>query len=199
MLIPLQDLLRPLDKYVRPVEDMKSRAQVYRSRLTQSFQAEIFVPQYLQSIQQQPHNFEPIHPVPIFPSPRYATTFLPSTLCRLPAQPALLASAPREGRIPKLEYDTYHRHFLPLLQWELAKTIEDKASIVIWKTSIAVTNWSNAEFCIIVPGIRENYPKLEIGDLLHLREVIEQTKSGTGRAFEGRVSTLRKREGIVSM
>jgi len=156
------------------------------------------VPQYLQDIQQQPHNFEPLQPTPVFPSKDYASTFLPTPLLHPAPQPTLLLSAPHEEKVPALESKLYHRHFLPLLQWELARAAEEKSLIVLWKAPVIVSNWANAEFCITVPGIRENHPRLEVGDLVHLREIVEHKKSGSGVAFEARVITLRKREGIVS-
>lgn len=58
-------------------------------------------------------------------------------------------------------------------------------------------NWDRSEFVLEVPGLRENYPRLEIGDLAHLRMIFEEAKTGSGRAFEARVNALRKREGLV--
>jgi hypothetical protein len=76
--------------------------------------------------------------------------------------------------------------------------VSDKEQIVIWKIGIKVAVWNHAEFALFVPGIRENYPRLEIGDLVHMREVLSQQYQGSGLAFEGRVVALRKREGFVS-
>ena len=72
-----------------------------------------------------------------------------------------------------------------------------KEQIVLWKLGFRVENWKNAEFVLYVPGVRENYPRLEIGDLVHMRQVIEAEQRGTRMALEGRVVTLRKREGFV--
>ncbi|KAF8903068.1 hypothetical protein CPB85DRAFT_1320720, partial [Mucidula mucida] len=54
-----------------------------------------------------------------------------------------------------------------------------------------------AHFSVTIPGIRENHPYLEPGDLLHMREVNVVSRWGTGQAFEGRIVALRKREGII--
>ena len=72
-----------------------------------------------------------------------------------------------------------------------------KEQIVLWQLSFRVENWKNAEFVLYVPGIRENYPRLEIEDLVHMRQVLEAQNCGSGIAFEGRVVILRKREGFV--
>ena len=72
-----------------------------------------------------------------------------------------------------------------------------KEQIVLWRPGFRVENWKNAEFVLEVPGIRENHPRLEIEDLVHMREVIESQGRGSGIAFEGRVVNLRKREGFV--
>jgi hypothetical protein len=60
-----------------------------------------------------------------------------------------------------------------------------------------VLNWDRSEFVLEVAGLRENYPRLEIGDLAHLRMIFEEAKTGSGRAFEARINSLRKREGLV--
>ena len=72
-----------------------------------------------------------------------------------------------------------------------------KEQIILWKLGFRVENWKNAEFVLYVPGIRESHPRLEIGDLVHMRQVIEAEQRGSGIALEGRVVTLRKREGFV--
>ena len=72
-----------------------------------------------------------------------------------------------------------------------------KEQIVLWQLGFRVENWKKAEFVLYVPGIRENHPRLEIEDLVHMRQVIETQNCGSGIAFEGRVVNLRKREGSV--
>jgi hypothetical protein len=72
-----------------------------------------------------------------------------------------------------------------------------KEGIVLWKKSVKVVNWENAVFSLEVQGIRENHPYLEIGDLAHMREVLEAEMRGSLRAVEGRVVALRKRDGFV--
>ena len=59
----------------------------------------------------------------------------------------------------------------------------EKEQIVLWKTGISIANWDLAEFLLVVPGIRENTPRLEIGDTLVMREILEAQKVGTGIAF----------------
>jgi hypothetical protein len=48
-----------------------------------------------------------------------------------------------------------------------------------------------------VQGLRENVPRLEVGDLIVMREISQSQDLGTGRAFEGRIVRLQKREGLV--
>ncbi|KDQ10524.1 hypothetical protein BOTBODRAFT_640203 [Botryobasidium botryosum FD-172 SS1] len=62
---------------------------------------------------------------------------------------------------------------------------------------VRVENWEQAEFLLFVAGIRENSPYIEIGDLIHLREVLVDRQKGSGNAFEGRVMALQKREGLI--
>jgi len=116
-------------------------------------------------------------------------------LCK-PRPSTLLSDPPPTIALP-LTIETYHDHWTALLAWELDKLAIDKEQIVLWKIGIRVSDWANAEFVLVVPGIRENSPRLEIGDLLHMREVMEGMKTGSGLAFEGRVVALRKREGFI--
>ena len=73
----------------------------------------------------------------------------------------------------------------------------EKEGIVLWKKSVKVVEWDSAEFSLEVQGIRENHPYLEIGDLVHMREVLEPEMKGRLQAVEGRVVALRKRDGFV--
>ena len=83
------------------------------------------------------------------------------------------------------------------MRHELDAMTTQKEQITLWKIRVSVAIWSDAQFVLYVPGIRENHPRLDIGDLVHMREVIEDKKIGSMKAFEGRVVTLRKREGFV--
>lgn len=66
---------------------------------------------------------------------------------------------------------------------------------MLWKLELKVAVWKDSEFVLFVPGIRENHPHLEVGDLVHLREVVMQ--ENRRQALEGRVVALRKREGLI--
>ncbi|KAJ7730393.1 P-loop containing nucleoside triphosphate hydrolase protein [Mycena maculata] len=168
-------------------------AFVYRSVV----QADIFIPQYLQDIQNQPHILKILPPIPPFPSLDYLQTFLPSTIIDVStSQRSSILSNPPPATAPSLAA-AYHPHWNALLSWELHKLAVEKEQIVIWKTGIKVGDWVLAEFLLFVPGIRENTPRLEIGDIVVLREVFEAQKVGSGIAFEGRVVALRKREGMI--
>ncbi|KAF7326633.1 hypothetical protein MVEN_02600100 [Mycena venus] len=159
--------------------------------------AEIFIPQYLQEIQNQPHALRVLPPIPPFPSPEYLQRFFPSTIIEaFSAQRSSILSNPPPATATSLT-SSYHQHWNALLSWELHKLAVEKEQIVLWKTGIKVGQWDGAEFLLFVPGIRESSPRLEIGDLLVLREVFEAQKVGSGIAFEGRVVALRKREGLI--
>lgn len=66
---------------------------------------------------------------------------------------------------------------------------------MLWKLGLKVVEWKDSEFVLFVPGIRENHPYLEVGDLVHMREVAMQ--ENRRQALEGRVVALRKREGLI--
>jgi hypothetical protein len=165
-------------------------------------QADIFVPQYLKNIQKQLHTLEPLSPVPLFPSVTYLETYLTPRLIKdsITSNNLTLLSAPpipSGAKAPALTQESYHEHWITLLRWELDAMALQKEQIVLWQLALRVENWQNAEFVLYVPGIRENHPRLEIGDLVHMRQVIEARKCGSGMALEGRVVNLRKREGLA--
>ncbi|KAJ6463413.1 P-loop containing nucleoside triphosphate hydrolase protein [Mycena sanguinolenta] len=160
--------------------------------------AEIFIPQYLQDIQNQPHSLQVLPPILPFPTQEYLQRFFPSSIIETSsAQRSSILSNPPPATAPSLTALYYHPRWNALLSWELHKLAVEKEQIVLWKTGIKVGQWDGAEFLLFVPGIRESSPRLEIGDLLLLREVFETRKIGSGIAFEGRVGALRKREGII--
>ncbi|KAF7321050.1 hypothetical protein HMN09_00192300 [Mycena chlorophos] len=160
--------------------------------------AEVFIPQYLQEIQNQAHTLRTLPPIPPFPSLEYIQKFIPSTLIDKvsAARNSSILTFPPPATAPSITA-SYHQHWNALLSWELHKLAVDKEQIVLWKTPIRISNWEASEFQLAVPGIRENTPKLDIGDILILREVIEARKTGSGLAFEGGVVSARKREGLI--
>jgi hypothetical protein len=112
---------------------------------------------------------------------------------------ALLSAPPipSETKAPALSQETYHDHWITLLRWELDAMASQKEQIILWKLGFKVESWKNSQFVLYVPGVRENHPRLEIGDLVHMRRVIEAEQRGSGMAVEGRVVLLRKREGFI--
>ncbi|KAG5351503.1 hypothetical protein C0989_006238, partial [Termitomyces sp. Mn162] len=163
--------------------------------------ADVFIPQYLKDIQKQPHSLLPLPPVPVFPSLAYLHSFLlPNLIKDFSASRAVtILSSPPSAECPPLQIESYHSHWQTLLAWELDRSALEKEKIVSWKIGIRIGIWVDAEFVITVPGVRENYPRLEIGDLIQLREVYEKYQRGSGMAFEGRVTAVRKREGLVHL
>lgn len=165
-------------------------------------QADIFVPQWLRDIQNQPQTLQALPPSPPFPPVSYVRSFLLpfliDELCK-PRPSNLLTSAPPplSSPPPPLSIETYEAHWTALLAWELDSQARDKENIVLWKNPIKILDWDRSEFVLEVAGLRENYPRLEIGDLAHLRMIFEEAKTGSGRAFEARINALRKREGLV--
>ncbi|KAF7307812.1 hypothetical protein MKEN_01141300 [Mycena kentingensis (nom. inval.)] len=159
--------------------------------------ADVFIPQYLQDIQKQPHSLRSLPPIPLFPSMDYLQKFFPITLIDVStAQKSSILTSPPPATAPSMT-TSYHQHWNALLSWELHKLAVDKEQIVLWKTGVKVANWDGDEFRLAVPGIRENTPKLDLGDIIILREVLEPRRAGSGIAFEGGVVSARKREGLI--
>ncbi|TFK71577.1 P-loop containing nucleoside triphosphate hydrolase protein, partial [Pluteus cervinus] len=163
--------------------------------------ADIFVPQYLRDIQLQPHTLYFLPPLNPFPSYEYPNQFFPPQLLQALPVPlhTLLISAPPAFLSVPLTHTAYRDHWFELLRTELDTVTFHKEQIVLWKSRIQVHDWTKAEFRVTVIGIRENYPWLDIGDIIHLRQVLEENKAGSSLAFEARIITLRKRLGHVHL
>ncbi|KAG6902934.1 hypothetical protein C0995_009326 [Termitomyces sp. Mi166 len=198
---PTSQLFPPRSFMTLPItpESSSSSSSSSSEIPTETQDADVFIPQYLKDIQKQPHNLLPLPPVPVFPSLQYPRSFLlPNIIQDLSAPRAVtILSSPPAAECPPLQIRSYHGHWRTLLAWELDHSALEKEKIVLWKVAIKIGIWVDAEFVLTVPGIRENYPRLEIGDLVQLREVYEKLKRGSGMAFECRVTALRKREGLV--
>jgi hypothetical protein len=103
-----------------------------------------------------------------------------------------------------LDSHHYHEHWAPILQTEIDCLCSQCGNIVLWSVKdLKITNWKRNEFSLAVPGLRENYPRLEVGDLVKLRLTIPSQNGftepffKTGIAFEARVIASQKREGVV--
>jgi hypothetical protein len=145
----------------------------------------------------------PLPALPIFPSEAYLNSFLPSSrienIRKSNSLHVLLSSPPiaPSAKLAPLELETYDQHWVDILRWELKGMTLEKEGIVLWKKSVRVADWDRAEFSLEVQGIRENHPYLEIGDLVHMREVLEAEMRGRLLAVEGRIVALRKRDGFI--
>jgi len=164
------------------------------------FQADAFVPQHLYNIQRETHTLIPLPPIPVFPSVSYLQSFLLPPLIDESHKSdnfSLLNAPPipKDSKTPLLDHLTYHNHWTEILRWELDAIAEKKEGIVLWKLGLKVVLWKDSEFVLFVPGIRENHPYLEVGDLVHMREVTMH--ENRRQALEGRVVALRKREGLI--
>lgn len=150
------------------------------------------------------HQLEPLPPVLPFPPPDYSTTFLIPHL--IGKRESRLLSKPPFAPDEKIPFDPshYHEHWYPILQTEVDCLCAQRSSIVLWNVKeLKLTDWKRNEFSLVVPGLRENYPRLEAGDLVKMRQVIATQNGvtepffGTGLAFEARVIASQKREGVV--
>ncbi|KAF5336688.1 hypothetical protein D9758_015674 [Tetrapyrgos nigripes] len=177
--------------------------------------ADVFIPQYLKDIQTQSQKFTPLKAISLFPPPSYLSTFLPSsiidrvqslypsTVLSGPPHPSRSHSfsSPNSSFFDEVNFPpltpSASNHWRALLSWELDQQTREKEKIVLYQMNVSVQDWDQAEFAVCVVGIRENHPRLDIGDIIHLREVLVDWKCGSGVAFEGRITTLRKREGFI--
>ena len=68
---------------------------------------------------------------------------------------------------------------------------------MLWKLQISVVDQKKGIYQVFVPGIREGHPKVEVGDVVLLREVYLDLESGDQDGFQGRVIGLKKRDGFI--
>ncbi|KXN83986.1 putative RNA helicase SDE3 [Leucoagaricus sp. SymC.cos] len=166
-----------------------------------------FVPQCLKNIQKAMHQLEPLPPVSPFPPPDYSSSFCLPHLIEDRSSTLLSQPPPTSNDgIPPLEAARYHEHWYPILQTEVDCLCTQRANIVLWGIKdLKATNWKRNEFSLVVPGLRENYPRLDAGDLVKMRLVIPSQNGftepffKTGIAFEARVIASQKREGVVHL
>ncbi|KAF9451324.1 P-loop containing nucleoside triphosphate hydrolase protein [Macrolepiota fuliginosa MF-IS2] len=165
-----------------------------------------FVPQSLRNIQRLIHQLEPLPPVSPFPPSDYSNSFLLPHLVE--SRESQLLSRPPLSLEEYIPFDAshYHEHWYPILQAEVDCLCTQRSAVVLWNvTDLKLTDWKRSQFSLVVPGLRENYPRLDAGDLVKMRQVIASKNGftepffGTGIAFEARVVASQKREGLVHL
>jgi hypothetical protein len=146
----------------------------------------------------------PLAPLPSFPPTDYTSSFYPSALLAPPIRARLLATAPPRGhdRLPVLTASTYGSRFGQLLALELAAQSRRGRSLVLYKLPVVLLDASfgdeaGALVCMHVPGVRENWPQVSVGDACLLREVWVDWATGSDEGLMGRVVSVGKREGFV--
>lgn len=151
-------------------------------------------------IQNETTPLTPSPPLDPFPPLQYIHSFyIPRLVDTHNGIPDLLRGGciPGTQRRDPLSESNYLEHWTEILRWELDAIARDKEEIVLWRLQPMVSVWKASEFMFYVPGIRENHPYLEIGDLVHMREVLPADQRTRKVALEGRVVALRKREGFI--
>ena len=168
---------------------------------------EPFIPGFLHAVQRhEPQYLHPLKATDPFPLPDYAESFLPKPLLDPidPPEPSdfLLHELPVEPKevqhLATLERFTYCTRWRTLLGWELESLGVTLGELVLWKMQLEVVDVQAEVYKATCPGIREGHPKVEVGDVVSLREVYLDLSEGSADGFQGRVVAVRKREGFLS-
>jgi hypothetical protein len=146
-------------------------------------------------------------PPSAFPPESYAQSFIPpflqSEILRLNEDEDFHPFAdprPDVRHIKPISTKNYYDHWKTLLMVDLEQHIEDKEKLVLWKyENVKIYHLTDARFELEVPGVRENYPRLEVGDLVHMRQVFVHTQSGSSLAFEAVITAMKKRRNLICM
>ncbi|WWC89628.1 uncharacterized protein L201_004553 [Kwoniella dendrophila CBS 6074] len=169
-----------------------------------------YTPQWLKQLPTPSYTFH-LDPVAAFPPPHYAAeVFTPKLLSNpLPiAQqcPSLLALPPAQGSAVPFQSSTalsnldyYAKHFSNLLSLHLSALLENTRQAFLPLTSIQpypVAGLSNT-YRIYVPGIREDSPRLYIGDRMIIRGLYQQYQQASINAIEAEVVGLEKTKSWV--
>jgi hypothetical protein len=178
-------------------------------------QASSYVPQWLVDLP-SPETVVQLPPLPSQPPADYAANFLSLPLIRKPF-PDITASRsilsmpafPPTTSAPSLEddADTYLRHWNALLSLELASLQETAGHQKLFRITIsqhhtaasrastsvqAPTTWK-----VSIPGIREDSPRIQTGDVLLLRGLYPELHTASRCAIEARVTGYIKRDGVI--
>jgi hypothetical protein len=147
-----------------------------------------------------------------FPLPSYADTVIPSHL-HIPRNllgkgtGSILASAPSTTalvslQLPNDRYSSdaahyYRTHFSTLLAQELEGQVQAMARAKIHEIAITLDKVGADTFKIMVPGIREDSPKLAIGDRMMLRPLDTIQHAPAPFVVEAEVVGLDKMKGAI--
>lgn len=110
--------------------------------------------------------------------------------------------------IAKLEDEgtAYLRHWTALLSVELASLQETATQQKLFQISIikydrqhnlTIAQHGRETWKVLIPGIREDTPRIQTGDILILRGLYPDLKTADKRAIQARVSGYIKRDGVV--
>ena len=169
-------------------------------------QVEPFIPAFLHTVQtHHPQYLHPLKATDPFPLPTYPESFLSKPLLDPldPSEPSdfLLHKPPVEPKevrdLGKLEPVSCEARWRTLLGWELESLGTTLGELVLWKMQLEVVDVEAGVYKATCPGIREGHPKVEVGDVVLLREVYLDLGEGGPDGFQGRVVAVRKREGFL--
>lgn len=117
---------------------------------------------------------------------------------------SLLRYPPFKGRVDPLPVNDkplmtgyYSAHFTCLLSMSLDAELQRMKDATIPAVLLTFTPTAADSYQISIPGIREDAPKLSIGDRLVLRWMIDSLQTPSTSAFEVEVTGMNKSAGLV--
>lgn len=173
-----------------------------------------FVPAYLHAVNAQPAIICVSLSPPHINFHAFIAAFSGAALLRplppprwpLPPSPPLplpLARPASPARAPTLTPDSYAVHFFALLAREFDTQRQELRRYDLYNVPLAVQDPAQMLVRVQVPGLRENMPPVQLGDLVHLRKILPPYAypgypgGFTGYQYDTFVYGLDKTEGFI--
>ncbi|KAI9881504.1 MAG: hypothetical protein M1830_000067 [Pleopsidium flavum] len=136
--------------------------------------AKTYVPESLIAINRSAATFVPSKPVDGLDLQAYMSTFAGSQfLLPHPLSPPLRAqSGDNVARLPdRLSPENYTVHFEECLELELEAQIVKHCSYDMFRATVRQHDLTHQLYSLVVPGLRENTPRVVLGDVVMLRQL----------------------------
>ena len=160
-----------------PIDSSNSALDVYAAN---------YVPQYLRAINESPAQIRISTPLPIMNYAQYIASFAGFSFLRPLdyVQYDLVNPKELKQQIPAnmLHEQAYGTHLKERLQLELGAQVAELQGLAMYNVSFDVSDQSQNLYRFIIPGIREDSPRIDLGDTILVRPWARITHDGLAEA-----------------
>ncbi|KAI9876413.1 MAG: hypothetical protein M1823_007285, partial [Watsoniomyces obsoletus] len=129
------------------------------------------VPAWLIAINESVADYVSCAPLPHFHGDEYAAIFGANIHVQPRAQRPLPLGLPTPDRQTPVKAQNYQNHFVALLREELAALEQQLFHYSLYNHHIVMWDPQQLLFKVCVPGLRENSPRIDLGDTVHVRPI----------------------------